>query len=154
MFWLFLSHKTWWWFIRVMSAVVKKSFLCCLNKKRLYLGAVKLPLSSGWRQWFLGPWPSCRGFSLRGKSLPWGSSWGHKAQRFLDGTAGWPGAGLQASSWFVQLVESADAAPSLELERGLTGAPFGWRKPHGRLVAFPSNLGRGLIISRVDWIIC
>lgn len=27
---------------------------------------------------------------------------------------------------------------------------FGWREPHGRPMAFPDSLGRGLVISRVD----
>lgn len=120
-----------------MSAVVKKSLLCCLNKKRLYLGAVKLPLSSGWRQWLLGPWAPCGAFP-QGAGLGLGEVHvvtGHGV--LLDGRAGWSGEGLQPalglfSLWRVQMPHAArswsTSWPGEVVGLWLEGTPW---KAHG-----------------------
>lgn len=65
---------------------------------------------------------------------------------------------VAACSGSAQPAQSADIVPSLELELGLSwlgGRDFGRREPYGReetLAPWPSpgNLGRSLMISKVD----
>lgn len=122
-----------------MSAVVKKSLLCCLNKKRLYLGAVRLPLF--WLEAVaartLGP---LRGFPPRGQI---------SALREFTRSQG-TGCFLMAVQDGLErgcsllLVCSVCGERGVRIQLGIGACPDldGWwasgrREPHGRALALP-----------------
>lgn len=120
-----------------MSAVVKKSLLCCLNKKRLYLGAVKLPLSPGLRQWLLGPWPPPAGALPPGANLCLGElreATGHGA--LLGRNAGWRPGGCSLL-WLHSAC--AEGTRCTQLGAGAWPGLVGWR---GLWLEGPTGKGR------------
>lgn len=135
--------------MRVMSAVVKKSLLCCLNKRGFTLELSNtLPRLEAVAA---GPLALLSGLLPKGQTCVLGKFTRSQGMKCFLMACALDLMGGCSLSWFVQLVEDVDAAPAWTWSMDWPGWVVGfwlerttWKeRDDPSLWPFPGNLGRG-----------